>query len=153
NLAQAKSTYRSIAANIAYATVTSPFDGFVGAIPYREGYLVSATSAKPLTTVASIENVFAYFSMNETDYLNFIQHTKDKKLQDKIEYFHKVELILDNGQAYVQTGIIETITSLISINARTVSFRAVFKKPNLFSTRGNGGTIKIPKQYQSALEV
>ncbi|HLV69962.1 MAG TPA: efflux RND transporter periplasmic adaptor subunit [Xanthomarina sp.] len=153
NLAQAKSTYRSIAANIAYATVTSPVDGFVGAIPYREGSLVSATSAKPLTTVASIEKVFAYFSMNETDYLNFIQQTKGKTLQDKIENFPKVELILANGQAYDQTGIIETVTGQIDTNTGTVSFRAVFNNPNMFLTNGNSGTIKIPKQYQNALVV
>ena len=60
NLAQAKAAYSSIAANIGYATVKSPVDGYVGAIPYREGSLVSATSVNPLTTVASIESLFFY---------------------------------------------------------------------------------------------
>lgn len=153
NLAQAKSTYNSVVANIGYATVTSPVDGFVGAIPYREGSLVSATSAKPLTTVASIERVFAYFSMNETEYLDFLQQTEGKTLQDKIANFPKVELQLANGQTYEQKGTIETVTGQIDPNTGTVSFRAVFDNPNMLLTNGNSGTIKIPNTYENALVV
>lgn len=153
NLAQAKSTYNSVIANIGYATVTSPVDGFVGAIPYREGSLVSATSAKPLTTVASIERVFAYFSMNETEYLDFLQQTEGKTLQDKIANFPKVELLLANGQTYEQKGTIETVTGQIDANTGTVSFRAVFDNPNMLLTNGNSGTVKIPNTYENALVV
>lgn len=153
NLAQAKSTYNSVVANIGYATVTSPVDGFVGAIPYREGSLVSATSAKPLTTVASIERVFAYFSMNETEYLDFLQQTEGKTLQDKIANFPKVELLLANGQTYEQKGTIETVTGQIDANTGTVSFRAVFDNPNMLLTNGNSGTVKIPNTYENVLVV
>ena len=144
NLAQAKAAYSSIAANIGYATVKSPVDGYVGAIPYREGSLVSATSVNPLTTVASIERVFAYFSMNETEYLDFLQDTEGTTLQEKISNFPKVELLLANGQVYDQKGTIETVTGQIDANTGTVSFRAVFDNPNRLLTNGNSGTIKIP---------
>ncbi|CAM1339277.1 efflux RND transporter periplasmic adaptor subunit [Tenacibaculum aestuarii] len=152
-LAQAKSAYNSVVANIGYATVRSSVDGYVGAIPYREGSLVSATSAKPLTTVASIKKVFAYFSMNETEYLNFLQQTEGKTLQEKIKNFPKVELVLANGQAYEEKGTIETVTGQIDAKTGTVSFRAVFDNPNRLLTNGNSGTIKIPKLYEEALVV
>jgi membrane fusion protein (multidrug efflux system) len=153
NLAQAKSTYNSVVANIGYATVTSPVNGFVGAIPYREGSLVSATSAKPLTTVTSIERVFAYFSMNEANYLDFLQQTEGKTLQDKIDNFPKVELVLVNGETYQQKGTIETVTGQIDATMGTVSFRAVFDNPDFLLTNGNSGTIRIPTVYESALIV
>ena len=153
NLAQAKSAYNSVVANIGYATVKSPVDGYVGAIPYREGSLVSATSVNPLTTVASIERVFAYFSMNETEYLDFLQDTEGKTLQEKISNFPKVELLLANGQVYDQKGTIETVTGQIDANTGTVSFRAVFDNPNRLLTNGNSGTIKIPKTYENAVVV
>lgn len=153
NLAQAKSNYNSILANIGYATVTSPVNGYVGAIPYREGSLVSASSVKPLTTVASISQVYAYFSMNETDYLNFLQKTEGKTLQEKIENFPKVELVLANGQRYDQEGTIQTVTGQIDPQTGTVSFRAVFDNPNMLLTNGNSGTIRIPKHYEKAIVV
>lgn len=152
-LLQAKSNYNSIVANIGYATVTSPVDGYVGAIPYREGALVSATSAKPLTTVASIDNVYAFFSMNETEYLNFIQKTEGKTLQDKVNNFPKVNLLLANGQEYEEQGTIQTVTGQIDPTTGTVSFRAIFGNPNLLLANGNSGTVEIPTNYDNAVVV
>lgn len=152
-LAQAKSSYSSIAANIGYATVTSPVDGYVGSIPYREGSLVSASSPSPLTTVASIDKMYAFFAMNETEYLNFIQKTEGKSLQDKINNFPKVELVLANGDTYEQQGKIETVTGQIDASTGTVSFRATFDNPNMLLANGSSGTLKIPTQHENALVV
>src|SRR5690606_24613943 len=152
-LAQAKSSYNSIVANIGYATVTSPVDGFVSAIPYREGSLVSATNTQPLTTVSSIDKVYAYFTMNETDYLNFIQKAKGESLQEKINHFPKVTLVLANGQSYTHEGTLQTVTGQINSNTGTVSFRAVFDNPNYLLTNGNSGTIQIPTFYKNATVV
>ncbi|MBD0823185.1 efflux RND transporter periplasmic adaptor subunit [Aestuariibaculum marinum] len=152
-LLQAKSNYNSIVANIGYATVTSPVDGYVGAIPYREGALVSATSAKPLTTVASIDKMYAFFAMNETEYLNFIQKTEGKTLQDKVNNFPKVSLLLANGQEYDEQGTIQTVTGQIDPTTGTVSFRALFENPNLLLANGNSGTIEIPTNYKDAVVV
>ncbi|MFV0565916.1 MAG: efflux RND transporter periplasmic adaptor subunit [Flavobacteriaceae bacterium] len=153
NLAQAKSSYNSVVADIAYANVTSPVDGYVGAIPYREGTLVSASSVKPLTTVASIDKVYAYFSMNETEYLNFLQKTEGQNLQEKINNFPKVSLILANGQTYNQEGTIQTVTGQIDANTGTVSFRAMFNNPDVLLTNGNSGTIEVPTDYKNVLVV
>lgn len=152
-LAQAKSSYNSVVANIGYATVKSPVNGFVGAIPYREGSLVSATSTMPLTTVSDIKQMFAYFSMGESEYLNFLQQTEGKTLQDKVANFPKVELILSNGQTYAQAGTIQTVTGQIDPATGTVSFRAIFDNPSQLLTNGNSGTIRIPKAYKQALVV
>ncbi|HNU58467.1 MAG TPA: efflux RND transporter periplasmic adaptor subunit [Aquaticitalea sp.] len=153
NLAQAESNYNSIVANIGYATVSSPVDGYVGAIPYREGSLVSATSPSPLTTVASIDKMYAFFSMNETDYLNFLQKTEGKSLKDKINNFPKVQLILANGETYEQQGTIETVTGQIDAKTGTVSFRATFDNPNTLLANGSSGTLKIPTVYENAIVV
>ena len=152
-LEQAKSGYNSIAANIGYATVKSPVNGFVGSITYREGSLVSATSTKPLTTVSDIQDVYANFSMNERDYLNFLQKTEGKNLNEKLKNFPNVKLVLANGQEYAHSGVIETVTGQIDPNTGTVSFRAVFKNPNQLITNGNSGTIKVPTEYTDAVVV
>src|SRR5690554_6878719 len=126
-LLQAQSGYNSIAATIGYATIKSPVDGYVGAIPFREGSLVSPTSPTPLTTVADVDKIYAFFSMNEKDFLDFIQNSEGKTLQDKIKNLPKVRLILANGNLYDQEGIIETINPQVNAATGTVSFRAVFK--------------------------
>lgn len=149
-LLQAQSNYNSIVANIDYATVRSQIDGFVGAIPFREGSLASPTNVTPLTTISDITKMYAYFSMNESEYLDFLQTTEGKTLQDKLHNFPKVSLILANGEEYPEQGYIETTVGQINPNTGTVSFRAVFNNPNLLLTNGNSGEIKIPTVYKNA---
>lgn len=152
-LLQAKSNYNSIVANIDYATVKSQIDGYVGAIPYREGSLVSPTNVTPLTTVTDITQVYAYFSMNESEYLDFLQSTKGTTLQEKINNFQKVSLILANDQDYDEEGKIETSIGQINQNTGTVSFRATFNNPNQLLTNGNSGKIKIPIVYENVIVI
>jgi membrane fusion protein (multidrug efflux system) len=146
-LAQAKANYNSITANIGYATIRSPIDGYIGAISYRQGALVSPADPKPLTTVSDIDQVYAFFAMNEKDYLNFVQTTKGKTLSDKIRNFPPVELQLVNGTIYDHKGKIETVTGQVNTATGTVSFRATFPNPERILANGNSGSIRIPKTY------
>ena len=152
-LEQAKSQYESISANIAYATVKSPVDGYVGSIRLRQGTLVGPNDTTPLTNVSDTKQVYAYFSMNESDYLNFIQSTKGETRQEKVDNFPEVSLVLTNGSTYEQKGKIQTVTGQVNRNTGTISFRAIFDNPNQLLTNGNSGTIKIPVTYQDVTVV
>ncbi len=152
-LAQAKSNYNSINANISYATVKSPVDGVVGAINFREGSLVSATSQRALTTVSDIKQIYAFFSMNETKYLDFLQNTPGNTLKEKVANFPKVHLTLANGFQYKKEGTIQTVTGQIDATTGTVSFRAIFDNPSGLITNGNSGTISIPTVYENAVVI
>lgn len=153
NLARAKSNYNSISAKIGYATVKSPVNGFVGSIPYREGTLVSPNDPRPLTTVSNIERVFAFFSMNETQYLDFLQDSEGATIEEKIKNFPPVLLQLANGSVYGKEGKIETVSGQINPESGTVSFRAVFDNPDMLLSDGNSGTIKVPAVYEDHLLV
>lgn len=152
-LAQAQSSYNAIAANIGYATIKSPVDGYVGAINFREGTLISPTSPLPLTTVADIDKIYAFFSLNEKDYLDFINNTKGETMEEKINNLPKVRLVLANGSLFDQEGTIETINSQVNPSTGTVSFRAVFDNPGQILSSGYSGTIQIPKLYTDATVV
>lgn len=152
-LMQAQSGYNSIAANIGYNTIKSPVDGYVGAIPFREGALISPTSQVPLTTVADIDKIYAFFSMNEKAYLDFIQNTEGDMLGDKIKNLPKVRLRLANGNLFDQEGTIETINAQVNTSTGTVSFRAVFDNPNRILSSGYSGLIELPTEYKDATVV
>lgn len=153
NLAQAKASYSGVAANIGFGTVKSPVDGYVGAINFREGSLVSASNEMPLTTVSDIKEVYAFFSMNETEYLDFLQGTKGESLKEKVENVPDVQLVLANGTEYPEKGKIQTVTGQIDRNTGTVSFRAMFDNPNQLITNGNSGSIRIPVVYEDVVVV
>ena len=150
NLAQAKANYSGISANIGYGTIKSPVDGYVGAINFREGALVSPNDAKSLTTVSDISKVYAFFSLNETQYLDFLQNAEGKNLEEKLTNFPEVNLILANGSVYEEKGKIQTSSGQINQSTGTVSFRAIFDNPNQLVTNGNSGKIQIPSIYENA---
>ncbi len=152
-LAQAKASYNSIVANIDYAVVRSPVNGYVGEIRIRSGNLVSPNDPRPLTTVADISKVYAYFSLNEKDYLDFLNTAEGKTRQEKIANMPEVTLIMANGDEYAHKGKIETINSQIDRATGTISFRAVFDNPEQFLTNGSSGQIRIPVEHKDVVVV
>lgn len=152
-LQQAKSSYNGVNANIDYANIKSPVDGFMGSIRLRKGNLVSPSDQMPLTTVSDISQVYAYFSMNEKNYIDFIREAKGENVSEKIKNLPEVNLLLANGSEYEQKGTIQTINSQVNANTGTIQFRAIFDNPTRILTNGNSGKIEIPKTYENVVVV
>ena len=153
NLSQKRANYSSISASIGYAMVKSQVDGYVGAINFREGSLISSNDSQPLTTISDIQQVYAFFTMNESNYIDFLQNAEGSSIQEKIDNFPPVSLVMANGKTFDQQGKIQTSSGQINRNTGTVSFRAVFNNPNQILTNGNSGQIKIPTFYENAIVI
>ena len=79
-------------------TVTSPVNGVVGAINFRQGSLANNTTV--LTTVSNISNVVAYFSVNEKELLSLLKEFKGTTQAEKIKNMPELSLILADGTVY-----------------------------------------------------
>ncbi len=152
-LAQAKSSYGSVAATIGYGTITSPVDGVIGSIPFREGSLVSATNAAPLTTVSDSKIVRAYFSMNEKQLLFFNQNFKGASMAEKLKNTPEVSLKLVDGTIYNLSGKLAAAAGLIDPVTGTTQFRAEFKNPEGILRSGNSGAVLLPIVYKNVIVV
>ena len=152
NLQRAQAAYNEIASNIGFAVVKVPVSGVVGAISYREGALVTANNTV-LTTVSDVKDVYAYFSMNEKDYLSFLAQTKGATTKEKLANFAEVSLVLANGQLYDHKGKIQTVTGQIDPTTGSIQIRATFPNPDRLLTNGNSGTILIPQTFDKSLVI
>ncbi|WP_394364202.1 efflux RND transporter periplasmic adaptor subunit [Formosa algae] len=94
-----------------------------------------------------------FFSLNETQYLDFLEHAEGKTLEEKLTKYPDVNLILANGSMYSEKGKIQTSSGQINQNTGTVSLRAVFENPNHLITNGSSGKIQIPTVYEDAIVV
>jgi len=150
-LAQAEATLRNAEATIGWTTVTSPVDGIVGEIPYRQGSLVSSNNI--LTTVANTSNVFAYFSLNEKELSTFLDNLEGNTQAEKIKNAPKIELTLADGSVYAHEGTLETITGTVNTTTGTASFRAEFPNKEGKLRSGVSGRISIPKYMEDAILV
>ncbi|WP_318641955.1 efflux RND transporter periplasmic adaptor subunit [Flavobacterium ardleyense] len=143
-LAQAKSTFSSTQASIGYGTITSPVDGVVGSIPFKEGSLASATSEMPLTTVSDTRNMRAYFSLNEKQLLQFNKNFAGANTAEKLKNVGDIELTLVDNSIYNQKGTIETINGSMNAATGSTEFRAKFANPEGLLRNGSSGEVRIP---------
>lgn len=143
-LIAAKADYQNAKENLDYTIIRSPVDGMIGSLPYRVGSLVGRTEAKPLTTVSKINNVFAYFTLNEKQLLQFNRQLNGSSVEEKIKQLPEVELVLADGTIYDQKGRIETINGMVNPRTGSISYRANFPNPNNLLRSGNSGKVKLP---------
>lgn len=152
-LAQARATLANANTNVGYTTIVSPVNGVIGAIPNKIGSLVSSTSADPLTTVSSISNVYAYFSLSEKALLSFTRRRAGATLQDKLAKVPDVRLVLADGTVYPRPGRVETAIGQINTETGSTSFRATFPNPQGFLRSGSSGSVRTFQYKDNVLIV
>ncbi len=152
-LAQAKATLVNARVNLGYTRITSPVDGLVGAIPFKTGSLVSGSSAQPLTTISNTSKVYAYFSLNEKQLLDFSNTYKGKTLNEQMKNIPAVGLVLADGSTYAQSGKIESINSQINKVTGSVSLRATFINPLFQLKNGASAQVRIPQHIENVILV
>ncbi len=152
-LAQAQAALANARTNLGYTIVTSPVNGVIGTLPYKIGSLVSSNTAQPLTTVSNIGNIYAYFSVNEKQVLEFATTVKGKTTAERLASLPPVSLVLANGMEFPEKGHIETASGLINTETGSVQVRATFPNPQGLVRSGGTGMVKIPATLDSAILV
>jgi len=150
-LAQAQANLENAKANLQYTRITSPADGTIGTFPYRVGSLVSATNIEPLTTVSNTAKMYAYFSINEKDFLTLAKGLQGKNLQEKFTKLPEVLLIMADNSIYELPGKIETASGLIDQQTGAVNVRATFSNTEGLLRSGGSGLVRIPQKIDSVI--
>ena len=148
-LAQAEANLVNANVNLGYTRISSPVDGVIGSLTFKTGSLVSSTMAKPLTTVSNISKIYAYFSMNEKQLLEFIRNTKGADLKAKIANTPPVSLVLSDGSLYPEKGSIGSINGLIDQQTGSARIRATFSNSLNLLRSGGSAQIRIPQQISN----
>jgi len=150
-LSQARAALSNARVNLGYTSITSPVDGIVGSIPFKTGSLVNSTSAQPLTTVSNISKVYAYFSLNEKQLLDFSKTYKGNTLAAQMKNIPAVSLVLADGSIYAQNGKIESINGQLNTSTGSASLRATFPNPTSILKSGASASVRIPQHLSDVI--
>jgi membrane fusion protein (multidrug efflux system) len=153
NIEQAKATAASAKINLGYTTITAPVNGYIGRLPKKQGSLVSATDVEALTTLSDVHEVYAYFSLSETDFIQFKSKYTGNSIGDKIKKLPPVTLILADNNAYPQTGKIDMVDGQFDKTTGAITVRATFPNANGILRSGNTGKIRLGLQHDDAILV
>lgn len=135
---QALANRRLAQMNYSYTTITSPFTGYIDRIPYKVGSLVSPNSL--LTTVSDISEIFAYYKVNESEYL---QLRRAQLKGEKNRQLDNIELILPDGSIYPHRGVQETVEGDFERGTGSIAFRVRFPNPERLLKHGVTGKIRM----------
>ena len=153
NAAQARAVVSSAKINLGYTLVKAPVSGFIGRLPKKRGSLVSPTDPEPLTELSDVHEIYAYFSLGESDFINFKAQYQGNTLNDKLKKLPPVSLVLANNTIYPQKGRIDMVDGRFDKNTGTITLRAVFPNAQSLLRSGNTGKIRLQQQHNDALLV
>jgi multidrug efflux system membrane fusion protein len=138
--------------NLEFTRVTSPIDGRVGRQLVNIGNLVQADSTQ-LTTVVSIDPIYAYFSMDELAALGYQRLVRDGKLASTSDGKAVVYLRLQDENGFPHEGTVNFADNAFDTTTGTLLIRATFSNHDGFLTPGNFVRIRIASspQYEALL--
>ncbi|UYZ60960.1 efflux RND transporter periplasmic adaptor subunit [Hymenobacter latericus] len=143
--AQARSSLADAQLHLSYTQVRAPFDGIIDRIPLKVGSLVDDGTL--LTTVSDIRAVFAYFTVSEGEYLDYMK----RRAKGPNSHADEVQLVLADGSPYPHLGRIETVESEFDANTGSIAFRARFQNPDKLLKHGATGRVKLANEVEDAV--
>ncbi|HLK29531.1 MAG TPA: efflux RND transporter periplasmic adaptor subunit [Puia sp.] len=153
NVAQAQAAVASASINLGFTNITAPADGFIGKIPLKTGSLVGRSTVDALTMLSETKEMRVYFSMSETDFLQFKKQIAGNTIEEKIKQLPQVELLLSDNSIYPQKGKVEVVQGQFDKSIGTINFRATFPNALGLLRSGNTGKIRVPQQASTSIIV
>lgn len=143
-LDEAKAELASAELELAFTEIKAPFDGIIDRIPFKIGSLVDEGIL--LTTISNNKEVYAYFNVSETEYLDYKTRTKDDET-------NTATLLLANNQEHKYKGVIETIEGQFDNETGNIAFRAKFPNPELLLKHGETGKVRMTIPLKNVLVI
>lgn len=134
-LDKAKAELQLAEAHLSFTEIRAPFDGIMGRFEVRLGSLLD--EGELLTTLADNRNMWVYFNVPETEYLDLAGNSSLEKLPEVI-------LEMANKRNFDQKGAITAIESDFNNETGNIAFRATFPNPNGLLRHGETGNVKMP---------
>jgi RND family efflux transporter MFP subunit len=138
--------------NLEFTRVTSPIDGRVGRQLVNIGNLVQADSTQ-LTTIVSVDPIYAYFSMDELAALTYQRLVRDGKLPGTGDGKAPVYLQLQDEKGFSHEGTINFSDNVFDSSTGTLLIRATFPNADGFLKPGNFVRVRVASspRYEALL--
>jgi multidrug efflux system membrane fusion protein len=142
-LKAAKASTEVYKLNLEFTRVTSPIDGMVSRYYYTRGNLVNQDQTL-LTTVVSLDPIYAYFDMDEPTLLRIrraVNEGRIKRVKDRSEI--PIYMGLPGEDGYPHRGSLNFVNNVINPSTGSVSVRGKFDNPK----PENGTRLLMPGMF------
>lgn len=130
--------------NLAYTRITAPISGRVGKAEITVGNLVTAGSSAPvLTTLVSVDPIYAEFEGDEHIYLKYIEMSRLGERPSSRDAANPVFLALAGEEGYPHEGRMVFVDNQLDPHTGTIRARAVFSNKDRQFTPGLFARLKL----------
>lgn len=130
SLSAARAALRSAQLNLSYTEIAAPVAGRVGRIEVTVGNLVAAGPSAPvLTTIVSVDPIYASFNADEEVVMRALQALADTGAAAQVERI-PVRMLTATSNGTVFEGRLQLIDNQVDARSGTVRARAVFDNPD-----------------------
>ena len=129
--------------DLSNAAVPAAISGRIGRALVTEGALVGKGEATLLATIEQLDPIYVNFTQPGADVLRLRQAIRNGKLRRAESA--KVELLLEDGSAYPQTGRIFFTDMAVDPSTGAVSLRAEFPNPQRELLPGMFARVRFPE--------
>ena len=147
NLAVAKATRDLAALNLDYTKVTAPVSGRVSRYVVTVGNLIQSgdqNGGTLLTTIVSVDPMYAYFDVDERTVLRIRQLIREGKAKSARESAWPVSLGLANEEAFPHHGTINFEDNQVNPKTGTLRVRGVFPNKDEALSPGFFARVRVP---------
>jgi len=147
NIAADKAVVASRQLDLGYTKVIAPVSGRVSRYVVTVGNLIQSgdqNGGTLLTTIVSVDPMYAYFDVDEHTVLRVRQLIREGKAESARDVDWPVELALANEQGYPHHGTINFVDNQVNPKTGTLRLRGVFPNKDEVLSPGYFARVRVP---------
>src|SRR5580704_14982189 len=151
NLA-AKATVVSVEAaklNLGFTRLIAPISGIAGIAQLQVGALVNTSSA-PVTTVSTVDPIKVYFTVSETEYLDFNRRFPTESGRQAEMKRLPLDLVLADGTTLAHQGTVDFADRAVNQGTGAILIAGLFPNPGNILRPGGYGRVRAATRIESA---
>lgn len=154
-VAAVEAALRAAELNLEFTRVTSPINGRVSRAIVTAGNLVSTGpgEATLLTTVVSLDPIYASFEADEQTFLRYVDLAREGKRTSARQIGVPVQMALASDKGFPRQGKMDFLDNQINPATGTIRGRTIFRNSDLTLTPGSFVRLRLPggTAYRSLL--
>ena len=124
-----KAQVETASINLRYCRIIAPITGRIGRSNVTEGGIVTAYQPVALATIQQLNPIYVDVPQSTTELLRLKRRLNDGRLNYDEKNQNKVKLVLEDGTAYQQEGILQFSDVTVDPTTGSVILRVVFPNP------------------------
>ncbi len=140
----AEAALSSARTTLSYCYIRAPFSGHITKTSYDIGnYLNGSASPQVLATLYDDRNVYAYFAIEDRQYINMVNGGKNKV--QNIDY-DKIPIVFNDSLPHSYTGSLDYLSPAVDKSTGTLTIRA--KIDNKYGELKSGMYVNVSMPYE-----